>query len=98
MTELDDLATQGWLLNNCYQHDDGTFRVNARRPTPTGAWFTQWAEGPTLADALADCMSKLLDAEFTTNPTTLTTIEPTLSLTERLGLHRAPSPPIKRRF
>lgn len=54
----------GWLFNNCYQFDDGSWRVNLRKPDNDGAWFTEWAIGPTFADAVDDCISKLHDAEF----------------------------------
>lgn len=67
---LDDLAALGWLFNNCYQHDDGSWRVNLRRLDPNGDWFTDWATGPTFASALEDCMSKLHDAEFEPTPAT----------------------------
>lgn len=94
---LTDLFTSNWLLNNCYQLDDLTFRVSLRRPTPTGAWFSEWAEGPTLADALEECMSKLLDAEFHTEAPSVGYVEPTVSLIEALGL-KPKLPPILRRI
>lgn len=94
---LTDLADSGWLVNNAYQTDDGLWRVNIRRPTPTGDWFTDWSVGPTLADAISDCMSKLLDAEFATTKQPIATIEPSVDLVTALGLKPTPAP-ILRRF
>lgn len=95
---LAELATLGWLLNNCYQTSRSTFRVNIRRPTLDGNWFTDWAEADTFPDALAECMSKLLDAEFVADEPAIAVAEsPRRSLLDALGL-RPPSAPIVRRF
>src|SRR6266702_957167 len=59
-----EIASQGWLLNNCYQIDTDLWRVNLRRPTGDGDYFSDWATGPTFVDALEECMSKLAEAEF----------------------------------
>lgn len=67
MTDLSPitlLIPDGWLVNNCYQMDDGRWRMNIRRPDGKGHWFTDWAEGSTLEIALEECISKLRDAEF----------------------------------
>jgi hypothetical protein len=97
---LSDLAAQGWLINNCYQPDGGLWRLSLRRPTPTGDWFSDWAEGPTFEDALTECMSKLLDAEFTADTPQQYSLEPKQSLIAVLGLLHAPltRPIIKRRL
>lgn len=101
MTDLEalltDLAALGWRFNNCYQTDNDLWRINLRRPTPSGAWFTDWAEAETFVDAITECMSKLLDAEFHEDTEVQGTIEPTKSLVELLGI-RPKAPPIPRRF
>jgi hypothetical protein len=61
---LTDIAESGWLFNNCYQVDAALWRVSLRRPDGNGDWFSDWAEGSTLAGALHDCMAKLADAEW----------------------------------
>lgn len=61
---LTEIADSGWLFNNCYQIDATLWRVNLRRPADSGDYFTDWATAPTLAEALAECMAKLADAEF----------------------------------
>ena len=88
-----DLASRGWLVNNLYQYDNTSWRINLRRPAPDGDWFTDWAEAPTLEDALEECMSKLNDAEFFPNRETLVSAAPGLitNLAERLGF--VPKPP-----
>ena len=95
---LADLAIQGWLVNNCYQVDGGLWRISLRRPTPTGDWFTDWAEGTTFEDALTECMSKLLDAEFAIEEPTRGSVAPAQDLIRVLGIIHAPLAPIKRRF
>jgi hypothetical protein len=98
---LNDLATQGWLINNCYQTECCLWRISLRRPQPNGDWFTEWAEGNTMEDALTECMSKLLDAEFALNEPIRHSVETSRSLVDVLGLiHKplAPAAPIKRRF
>ena len=96
-----DLANQGWLINNCYQSDPGLWRISLRRPTPEGDWFTEWAEGNTMEDALTECMSKLLDAKFTESEPIRASIESPRDLIAILGLLHAPltrQHPLKRRF
>lgn len=95
---LADLAHLGWLVNNAYQTTGARWRVNIRRPTPTGSWFTDWVIADTLEDALTECMSKLLDAEFVETPeaTAIAAPQPT-DLATALGL-RSKAPIIKRRF
>lgn len=108
---LDDLFTEisdsGWMLNNCYQREDGSYRVNLRRPDPDnlGDYFTDWAEAPTLAEALAECMAKLHEAEFTPNrPVTFAhdkSPQPTPDaqgslLLSSLGIVRKPKPTLRR--
>ena len=95
---LADLATQGWLVNNCYQSDAHLWRISLRRPTPNGDWFSDWAEGATMSDALTECMSKLLDAEFVLDAPITYSLEPNQSLIQVLGLIHRPLPPLKRRF
>lgn len=95
---LYDLANQGWLVNNCYQVDAALWRISLRRPVPNGDWFTDWAEGTTLEDAITECMSKLLDATFAEDTPVTYTLAPEQSLAELLKIIRRPSIPIKRRF
>lgn len=90
-TLLADLASLGFLLNNCYQHDDGTWRVNLRRPDPNspGDHFTAWAIAPTFLEALEDSMINLIDAEYFPTPavtSSLAPAEPKLTLAQRLGI------------
>lgn len=65
---IDDLLTEiaeaGWLVSNLYQLDSNLWRVNLRRPDIDGDYCTDWAEAPTLASALAECMDKLHEAEW----------------------------------
>jgi len=87
-----DLASRGWLVNNLYQEAPALWRVNLRRPEGTGDWFTDWAYGETLEDALEECMSKLNDAEFTPEPETTHAAAPrALPLAEALGLVSKPT-------
>jgi hypothetical protein len=85
---LRSIASLGWFLNNCHQLDDGTFRVNLRRPDGSGDWFTDWSYGPTFAEALEDCFDKMLTAEFEAERETSSSIDTTkpLGLLEQLGL------------
>lgn len=94
---LTDLATQGWLMNNCYQTDARLWRVSLRRPTPDGDWFSDWAEGDTLEDALCECMSKLQDATFAESTPISAFIEAPINLLQAIGFAK-PAAPIKRRF
>lgn len=96
---LADLDRSGWLINNCYQRSSGIFRVSLRRPTPTGSWFSEWAEGETMAEAFTECMSKLLDAEFHLEDEVIAYVPaPNRSLVDILGLIHKPLAPIKRRL
>jgi hypothetical protein len=62
---LAEIASNDWLLNNCYQVDVSLWRVSLRKPTNDGGVFcSSWAEGATLEEALEECMSKLAEAEF----------------------------------
>lgn len=61
---LADLSILGWQVNNAYQRDATLWRVSLRRPVPSGDYFSDWGEGPTLTSALEEAMSKLADAEF----------------------------------
>lgn len=61
---LDEIATLGWLVNNCYQVDVSLWRVSLRKPTEDGSWFSSWAEGPTFEEALEDCVAKLAEATY----------------------------------
>lgn len=65
---MDSILTQivesGYLFNNCYQADDGQWRVNLRRPDGEGDWFTDWAEAPSLEEALTICTEKMASAEY----------------------------------
>lgn len=58
------LLDEGWLFNNCYQNDAGIWRVNLRRPSGNGDYFTGWAESPSFLGALQACASKIEDATF----------------------------------
>lgn len=97
---LAEIASLGYLLNNCYQVDAALWRVNLRRPDPDddGDWFTDWAEGPTFEEALEDCLIKMIDAEFAPEPEIRFSGEPVkakVSLLQTLGLGR---PKIERRI
>lgn len=102
---LEDIAESGWLFNNCYQVDSALWRVSLRRPDGSGDWFSDWAEGPTLASALTDCMAKLADAEWEEShqpkaihgaiPDNSTLERSAKSLLARLGLAK---PKIERRI
>lgn len=59
-----ELAGDGWLVNNLYQLDDGSWRCNLRRPDTDGDWFTVFAEAPSAYDAIAECMDQRQEAEF----------------------------------
>jgi len=93
---LAEIAENGWLFNNCYQVDATLWRVNLRRPDGNGDWFTDWALGPTFADALHDCMAKLAEAEWIEeHPVTFAqAADPApvsgQSLLARLGLNKRP--------
>lgn len=75
MQIIDEVLALGWMFNNCYQRDDGSWRINLRRPdlNSDGDWFTDWAEAPTFSEALEDCMSKLHNAEYSPTPPITTT-------------------------
>ena len=93
---LAQIASAGWLLNNCYQHDAGLWRVNLRRPVDDGDWFTTWAEGSTFAEALDEAMDKMAQAEYKANAKTSYLIDPSKpSLLTQLGLTR-PAQPVRR--
>ena len=70
-TLLADLATDGWLINNCYQSDATLWRLNLRRPDPSGesTSFTSWVEAPTFLEALEEAMSSYATAESFPDPT-----------------------------
>lgn len=88
---LATLASAGWLINNAYQEDTGLWHVNIRRPTPDGDWFTDWAIADTFVEALEECMSKLLDAEFVPSKEVVGFVEPhplNTSLATALGINR----------
>lgn len=99
MCLLTTLTSSGWLVNNAYQHDDGSWRVNLRHESPEGTWFTNWSEGPTLEDALEDCMQKIQSAELVeTEGSSAWSIDQSAapSLLTRLGLGRKAQPIIRR--
>ncbi len=105
---IDEVLALGWMFNNCYQRHDGSWRVNLRRPDANGDWFTDWAEAPTFAEAIEDCMSKLADAEYFPTPPITYTQGPKIetksprSLLQSLGLatttHHAVTGTLKRRI
>lgn len=98
---LAEISALGWRFNNCYQTHADLWRVNLRRPSTHGDWFTDWAEAATLEDALFDCMAKLSTAEFFHTPEIRGSIDnsPEPSLLSRLKLPTARSlPPLERRI
>lgn len=89
-----EVLALGWRFNNCYQTHGDLWRISLRRPTPGGDWHTDWAEGETFAEAIADCMSKLNDAVFVEDTEVKGYAEPApihVPLAERLGLNRSPA-------
>lgn len=48
---LDEIAARGWLVNNLFQLDDGTWQANLR--TATHTTFFACAHSPALALSLA---------------------------------------------
>lgn len=86
-----EIAESGWLFNNCYQQDDGSWRVNLRRPDGFGDWFTDWAEAPTFEEALAICMDKMASAEYEVQRETKHIVDTSKpSLLSLLGLAKTP--------
>lgn len=100
---IDDLLTEiaeaGWLISNLYQYDHDLWRVNLRRPDADGDYCTDWAEAPTLVEALAECMSKLHEAEWFPNHQPTATAEPkapTRSFLQALGFKSKVQPVLRR--
>lgn len=100
---IDDLLTEiaeaGWLVSNLYQLDGGLWRVNLRRPDTDGDYCTDWFEAPTLAEALAECMAKLHEAEWFANTQTTVSAAPkseTPSLLQALGFKSKAQPVLRR--
>lgn len=105
MTSLDelfaDIAARGYRVNNIFQWPNGLWRVNLLRPNTNGDWFGDFAEAPTLAEAIEDAIALMNDAEFIHHD------EPTWSLDKSkpaapnllksLGLLK-PQEPIRRRI
>lgn len=65
---LNELASQGWLVNNLYQVDVALWRVSLRMPAYDGHYYSDWAEGETLIETLVTCIDKLDQAEFSVDP------------------------------
>lgn len=98
-TLFSELSDSGWLLNNLYQLDDGSWRCNLRRPDGLGDYFTDWAEGPTLEAALASAMGKFASAEYIEAHAITFAIDkskPVNPLLSLLGLGRQAQAPMRR--
>lgn len=54
-----EIGEMGWLVNNLYQLDDGSWRANIRR----GQWFTQFGKGDSPMEAMSEAMDKMSSAE-----------------------------------
>lgn len=96
---LEEIAAAGYLFNNCYQLEDGSWRINLRRPDPDGGdWFTDWANEATFDLALETCMSKLSYAEFfPEKPVGCKAAPKENSLLAKLGLLKKEQPLVRRR-
>lgn len=67
---LAEIAESGWLVNNLFQHDDGTWQANLRKPEGDGSRFTAFAKGTEAVDALYTALNVMatLECEWTENP------------------------------
>ena len=103
---LDDafasIADLGFLVNNCYQLDDGSWRVSLRRPVFGGDYLTGFGEGDDLQTALELAEAQIGEAEFHAERAVSASIAPSPEPSARrlslagLGLVRA-SEPLTRR-
>lgn len=90
-TILIDLASRGWRVNQIYQFDNSTWRVNLRARGAGGDWFGDFAEAPTLLEAIEDAIAKMNDAEWFDDTAPEWSLDPTpapkpKSLLATLGL------------
>lgn len=107
---LAELAEFGYLVNNCFQHEDGTWQANFRRPdhNKDGDWFTSFGIGPTALAALTESFEQIVKSEFYPNKSINiaqqgTVIEAApkeaINLLQLIGLDKPkPLPPIVRRL
>lgn len=58
-----EINDNGWLVNNLYQRDDGSWRANLRQADGAGNWFNDFGEGSTPLEALLATMAKCIDRE-----------------------------------
>ena len=56
---LDEIAANGWLVNNLFQLNDGLWQANLRRER----FFTEFGRGPAPEAALEAAMAKMEEAE-----------------------------------
>lgn len=93
------LQSRGWLMNNCYQQDDGLWRMNLRKPVDGGDLFTDFSEGYDLESVLEDAMLKIDSAEFEPEREIMASIDLRRGqdLLQSLGLIK-PAQPFTRRF
>ena len=62
---LDEIEASGFLLNNLFQFNDGTWRANlrkrgvARTPGALGDWQHEYCDGLTREEALIKTVAKL---------------------------------------
>lgn len=77
---------EGWLYNNCYQHDNGSWRVNLRCPVDSGDYFTDWAEGETFEDAVEEAIGKIQYRELVKDKPIIAVAGKKQSLSDLLNL------------
>ena len=70
---LDEISERGWLVNNLFQLDNGTWQANLR----TSTHHTAWGRGPTPVLALSIAMDGIEAAE----PSTIHEVESAQSIT-----------------
>ncbi|RVT91398.1 hypothetical protein EOD42_22345 [Rhodovarius crocodyli] len=56
---LAELRAAGWRLNNLYEHDNGQWVANARRPAADGGTDIDFARGDCAVEALRTLTAKL---------------------------------------
>lgn len=98
---LNSIAAAGWLVNNLYQLDDGSWRASLRKPTFGGDYFTGFGEGDDLESALIEAFASANEAEFTAERPVRGSVDQTpalkpIDLLTQLNL-RTPETHIRRR-
>lgn len=101
---LADLSALGWTISWAYQHSPDHWRVSIIK---TESWngydqpayhVSHCADAPSLAEAIEDAMSKMVDAEYVPSRPCMASKEPKQnSLADLISATFAPSAPIRRR-